>query len=441
MQNLDFFSLFDGIGGFPLAWANLHNINHKDFEYSSSEVVPFLLNILDSNFPKVNQLNDITKLNPEELKDIKADIITMGTPCTGFSISGKRDGLENEESCLFSNGVDIINTIRPKYFVWENVFGVTSANDGKEFREILNQFKIIGYDLAWTILDSKYFGLPQNRRRVYLIGVRDGLQKNNNIFEIHKRQSTSLLKEIKELHFEHDFNKEATNPKDYFAFFNRQRSDKFKEVGVSNTLAKRDFKSATNLVVKNGVIRKVTPKERLRLQGIPDDWFDCTNHISSDKERYRANGMSVPVVEYVFKNLLEIENGLCYKDPIDYKKEVFSAESAFDIYKNKEGAKKEFKNIPNTGQMFLDRNDKNEVVSNKAEYHLVPKCAESMPTIIHSNIADFLEDNVDSKYHSTYKSCLGMLRREYTSKIPLPKKLREAIFHMYPDLIGTYPDL
>ena len=434
MNKLNFFSLFDGLGCFPISWANIHNIDYKEFKYNSSEVVPFLLTILDSNFPKVNQLNDITKLDHSEIKKIKADVITMGTPCTGFSISGNREGLKNEESSLFSNGVDIINTIRPKYFVWENVFGVSSANNGKEFREILDQFKLIGYDLAWTILDTKYFGLPQNRRRVYMIGIRDGIKKDNNIFDISKRQSPELKTKLKSLNFEFDFSRDKTDPNDYFCFFNRQRSDRFKEIGLSNTLAKRDFKSATNLVIKHGLIRRVTPTERLRLQGIPDTWFDCTHNIKSDQERYRANGMSVPVVDYVFKNLLSIEDGSCYNDPKDFNKECFEADSSFSIFKNKPNSVKDFKNIPNTGQMFLDRNEKNEIISNKAVYYLVPKCEESTSNPIQSSIADFLDDTVDPKFNSTIKSCLGMLRREYQSQIPLPVKLKETIFLMYPSL-------
>lgn len=437
--DLKLMSLFDGIGCFPLAWANVNKINHKKLKFDSSEIEPFLTEVLSANFPSSNQMFDITKIDKEELKKIKADIITMGTPCTGFSISGKRDGLRNEQSSLFVNGVEIIETIKPKYFIWENVFGVFSANNKKEFREILDQFKLIGYDVAWSLLDSKFFDLPQRRRRVYLIGVRDGIKKENNIFDLKKRQSLELKKQEKNADdfFISDYNPNSIKPEDHYAFYNRQRSDSFKSIGISSTLAKRDYKSFTDIVIQNNDVRRITPKERLRLQGIPEYWFDdsYTKH-KSDIERFRANGMATPVVEYVYEELLRIDNGDAYnieEGDTDYNKEIYVAESSYDICKNKKDV---LLKIPHSGQVFLDRDENGKVISNKAEYHLTDECTESSPVIKLKNVKGILlhSSEVEEKFFLKKGACAGILRRERESGKPLCHKLKDVIYSKFPEL-------
>lgn len=442
-DELKLMSLFDGIGCFPLSYSNVLNIPHKNLNFDSSEIEPFLINILNTQFPNSNQMFDVTKINKEILKSMNPDIITMGTPCTGFSISGKRDGLQNTESSLFTNGVEIIETLKPKYFVWENVFGVFSAKEKKEFREILDQFKLIGYDVAWTLLDSKFFDLPQRRRRVYLIGVRDGIKKENNIFEFKKRQSIELKKQAKESDkfYVSDYNPESIKTEDHFAFYNRQRSDSFKSIGISSTLAKRDYKSFTDIVIQNGDLRRITPKERLRLQGIPDYWFDHTYETTpSDQERFRANGMAVPVVDYVFKELLRIESGEAYnvtEEELDYDKEIYSGKSSYDVCKGKK--EDTWLKIPYSGQIFLDRDENGKVISDNAIYHLTDECTESSSVIKLKNIKDILlpPEEVEAKFFLKKGACEGILRRERESGKALCEKLKNVIYHKFPELEGA----
>lgn len=435
LNDLKLISLFDGIGGFPLAWAKLLKKDHKELEYISSEIMPFLTKILSEQFPKSIQLGDIEKV---DLKALNGDIVTMGTPCTGFSISGKGDGLENIESRLFKDGVEAIKTIQPEYFVWENVFGVYSANKRKEFREILQFFKSTGYDIAWTLLDSKFFGIPQRRRRVYMIGVKSGLPKQNNIFDFKKRQSTELFQKTKDFDkcFEFDFNTTSINPEEHYAFFNRQRSDQLKEIGISNTIAKRDYKGSTDLVVKNGIVRRVVPKERLRLQGIPDDFFDKSYETQKgDKPRFQANGMTVPVVEYVYKQIEKLNNKE-YSTDSDYDKDVLiTSDIRKELTKTNKKGEVEYLAIPYSGQMFFDRDEKGNITDHEnVTFHFAKKCIEGSPELIPSHIQDILLDEVDPKYHLTKNTLKGFIRREKESGNPLPKKLKEVILHQYPDL-------
>ncbi len=437
-------SLFDGIGCFPLAWAYANKIDYKELEYDSSEIMPFLCDVIKENFPKSNQLFNIEEV---DCKTLSGDIITMGTPCTGFSLSGNRDGLQNVESKLFKNGVEAIKEVQPKYFVWENVYGVLSANKGLEFRAILDEFKKIGYDVIWTTYDSQFFTVPHRRRRIYMIGVKDGIPKNHNIYSFFKRSSESLIKETKELakFREFDFNKESQSPTEHYAIFNRQRSDTFKEIGLSSTLAKRDYKSFMDLVVKNGSLRRIVPKERLRLQGIPDNWFDCTyKDYKTDKPRFQANGMTVPVVQHVFENLLGIENGTLLGDEFEdnmaeimnsNKSHYYIDKTSTNIYFKKNS---EFKNMPTSGQVRLKRDKNGKVTSDNAEYLLIEHLAESSDEIKISDIQDYLLDRVEDKFHISEGGCDGILRREAESGLPLPQKLKEVILYKYPSLKEKY---
>lgn len=436
LNDLKLLSLFDGIGGFPLAWAKMLGIPHNTLDYTSSEIEPFLTGILKEQFPKALQLGDIEKVN---LTTLKGDVLTMGTPCTGFSVSGKRDGLENVESRLFKDGVEAIKEVQPKYFTWENVFGVYSANERKEFREILHYFKETGYDIAWTLLDTKFFGCPQRRRRVYMIGIKSGIPKSNNIFDFKDRQCKELAKNAKEFdkHFKFDFKPNSKCPSDHYAFFNRQRSDQFKEIGISNTIAKRDFKGSTDVVIKNGIVRRVVPKERLRLQGIPDDFFDNTYSTQKgDKPRFQANGMTVPVVEYVFQQIAKIHEGKTESDE-DYEKDILRTDDIRqELTKTKKNGDIEYLAIPYSGQMFFDRDESGNITNHDTvEFHFAKRCVESSSTLVPSNIEELLLDEVDPKYHLTENSLRGYLRREHESGNKLPKKLKEVIFHQYPDLL------
>lgn len=288
--------LFSGIGGFE------YGLKKSGYEISAyCEIEEKCLKVLRKNFPEAKEYKNV--------KDIKSgyyDIICGGFPCQDISIAGKNKGLLNgDKSSLWVEFLRIINERRPKYAIIENV----SALLGRGLEIILQHLAEIGYDATWTLYDSKYFGVPQRRRRVYIIGVRDGIPYGNEIFdfagrnianEIHRKEISSI-----EASFEWNFT-EREGIENKFAFFTRQRSDQFAETGLSSTLAKRDYKSYTDLVVYEQLIRRVTPTERLRLQGFPDDWWDGCG--LTDTEKYSCNGMTVNVVEYIGNLIKKYDN-------------------------------------------------------------------------------------------------------------------------------------
>ncbi len=189
--NLTLGSLFDGSGGFPLGGL-LVGIS----PVWASEIEPFPIRVTTKRIPQMKHLGDISRINGAEIDPV--DIITFGSPCQDMSVAGKRDGLEGSRSNLFYEAVRIIKEMRcasngnyPRYIVWENVPGAFSSNKGEDFKAILEEIckikdectsvpqpekwtntgNIMGDDfsLAWRVLDAQYWGVPQRRKRIYLV--------------------------------------------------------------------------------------------------------------------------------------------------------------------------------------------------------------------------------------------------------------------------------
>lgn len=184
-------SLFDGSGGFPLGGilAGIRPV-------WASEIEPFAIRVTTKRLPFVKHYGDIRTLKGDELEPV--DIVTMGSPCQDISIAGRREGLAGSRSGLFYEGIRIVEEMRratdgrkPRYVVWENVYGAFSSNGGADFEAVLAAFaslageavaaprpakwtgagELVGahFSVAWRLLDAQYWGVPQRRRRVYLV--------------------------------------------------------------------------------------------------------------------------------------------------------------------------------------------------------------------------------------------------------------------------------
>lgn len=193
-------SLFDGIGGFPLA------AERQGFvALWASEIEATPIKITRAHFPHMEQVGSITELKGERLPPV--DVVTGGSPCQNLSIAGQRAGLTGERSALFFEQIRITKelrdadrnrgrtdkSIRPRYSVWENVTGVFSSNGCEDFRTVLEEFSRIADDtvsvprpahglwrsagcimgnefsVAWRVLDAQYWGVPQRRKRVFVV--------------------------------------------------------------------------------------------------------------------------------------------------------------------------------------------------------------------------------------------------------------------------------
>ena len=200
-------SLFDGSGGFPLGGL-LAGIT----PLWASEIEPFPIRVTTKRLPFVKHLGDISTVDGAKVAPV--DIITFGSPCTDMSVAGKRAGLDGRQSCLFYQAVRIVKEMRcatdgkyPRFIVWENVPGAFSSNKGEDFKAVLeavcsvkdesvsvpgppkgrwaNAGTVVGdgFSLAWRVLDAQFWGVPQRRKRIYLVADFAGGSAGKILFE------------------------------------------------------------------------------------------------------------------------------------------------------------------------------------------------------------------------------------------------------------------
>jgi DNA-cytosine methyltransferase len=135
----------------------------------------------EANHAAEHYFTDVTTLDGKQFKnDVR--IFVGGSPCQAFSIAGKRGGFEDTRGTLFYEYARLVKEIQPRIFVWENVKGVLSHDGGKTWKTICNTFNELGYYAAWKVLNTKHYGVPQNRERVYVVGFKDFEDYNNFSF-------------------------------------------------------------------------------------------------------------------------------------------------------------------------------------------------------------------------------------------------------------------
>jgi DNA-cytosine methyltransferase len=160
---LSYISMCSGIES---ASAAAHPLGWKPVAFS--EIEPFPSAVLAHHYPDVPNLGDMTAVDWAAYKG-KADVVVAGTPCQAFSVAGARRGLADERGQLTSVWLDSLDAVKPEWVVWENVPGVLSIDDGKVLEYILERLNDAGYAVEADILDAQHFGVPQRRRRVFLV--------------------------------------------------------------------------------------------------------------------------------------------------------------------------------------------------------------------------------------------------------------------------------
>ena len=198
-------SLFDGSGGFPLGGL-LSGIT----PVWASEIEPFPIRVTTKRLPFMKHYGDVSRMDGGKIEPV--DIITFGSPCQDMSIAGRREGLDGSRSSLFYEAVRIVKEMRcatdgkyPRYIVWENVPGAFSSNKGADFQSVLEEIcSVKGYEihtprsakwpaageivaddfsLAWRVFDAQYWGVPQRRKRIYLVADFAGGSAGKILFE------------------------------------------------------------------------------------------------------------------------------------------------------------------------------------------------------------------------------------------------------------------
>lgn len=340
-------SLFDGIGGFPLV-ASWYGITPA----WASEIEPNAISITRRNLPQMVHLGDVTRLDHVP----PVDIVTFGSPCQDLSVAGKRAGLDGARSGLFLAAVDIIRRMRkethgkyPTYAVWENVPGAFSSRKGEDFRRVLEELVRIaepqavmspvppggwayadcyagdGWSLAYRVFDTQHWGVPQRRKRVYLVLDLAGGRAGQILFEPESLRGHLATGQKPWERFSARVGGSAAGKVLHPDVAATPRTGQGNETdlcivmasGQANAEIVQDKSPALtclheqpiviHAVAQRRIVRRLTPLECERLQGYPDGWteYGADGRPISDTARYRCLGNSValPCVDYIMAGI------------------------------------------------------------------------------------------------------------------------------------------
>lgn len=344
-------SVCSGIESATVAW---HPLGWKPAFFSEIESFPRA--VLAHHYPHVNCHGDFTTIGKDDYDPI--DLLVGGTPCQSFSIAGLRKGFADERGNLTLEFIRLAERLKPRWLVWENVPGVLSQDGGRAFGSFLGGLAECGYGFAYRVLDAQYFGVPQRRRRVFVIGClgdwrpaasvlfeREGLQRDiTPRREKGEEVAGTFTSHAKSGGWSTDVDLASSGYMRPVRAYDKQAIGEYGESGLASTLSARDYKDATDLVIpihdkatrhqgggragddgsSNGLgvgmagdpmptldtasrhsvfskmaVRRLTPIECERLQGFPDGYTAIPN--ASDSARYKAlgNSMAVPVMRWL----------------------------------------------------------------------------------------------------------------------------------------------
>lgn len=301
--------MFSGIGGFELgieqAAADL-GMTAECVGYS--EIDKHAIATYEEHFTHDNY-GDATLINPHTLPEF--DLLVGGFPCQAFSIGGKRLGFEDTRGTLFFDIARILDARQPRFFILENVKGLISHDKGKTFRTILRTLDGLGYDVQWQVLNSKDYGVPQSRERVYLVGNLGGTPRPKVFPSPRPSNPYSTVGLTTETAVARTLTAGGHSGGNHSGMtileLTGQRSQSqrlYDPAGLSPTISTGGASTGGAEVPKISVgsqIRRLTPIECERLQGFPDEWT-----IGSDTQRYKqcGNAVTVNVVRYVAGRVL-----------------------------------------------------------------------------------------------------------------------------------------
>jgi DNA (cytosine-5)-methyltransferase 1 len=348
-------SLFAGIGGFDLA------LERNGIEVVASvEWDKHAQSVLKNRFPNSKIYGDIQEVTGEQLINAGFDprngIITGGFPCQDLSVAGKRAGLEGNRSGLFWEICRLFDETKAQYFILENVPGLLSSNNGADMGTVISALAQRGYGLAYRVFDAKHFGVPQRRRRVFIVGslgdnggtpaeilaIAEGrggyLEKSkqqkksittttpigigdtgieerindailfqatrNESIRIYEKHSPTLavagwLRSLNvfSMHGAMIGRSETAGPKGSGFFGNNEPS-------YTLTASSQARHGVVTVTENESMVRRLTPLECERLQGFPDGWTEG----QSDAHRYKqlGNAVAVPVVSWIIERLVKV---------------------------------------------------------------------------------------------------------------------------------------
>jgi DNA (cytosine-5)-methyltransferase 1 len=336
---MNYLSVCSGIEAATVAW---HHMGWKPVGFS--EIEKFPSQVLAHHYPQVTNFGDMTKYKEWQI-DGTIGLLVGGTPCQSFSVAGLRKGLSDPRGNLALTYVGILDHFRPKWFVWENVPGVLSSGEGRDFAAFLTALGIIGYGWSYRVLDAQYFGVAQRRRRVFVVGhLGDWRPPAEVLFEPESLSGNTEKGRGKK--------QKTTRNVTYSVVYENHPSDsRVKEMGdVCQTVTSSWGTGGGNIpfvqniaygfepgitkregnpnrfceeisptlraemgdnqvsMANNMAVRRLTPIECERLQGFPYNYTNIKENCP-DGARYKAlgNSMAVPVMRWIGERINSYE--------------------------------------------------------------------------------------------------------------------------------------
>jgi len=285
-MTLRYGSVCSGIEAATVAW---HPLGWQPQFFSEIEKFPCA--VLNHHFPSVPNFGDMTKFM--EWPNVGIDLLVGGTPCQSFSLAGLRRGMVDPRGNLALVYLAILDKYRPRWCIWENVPGVLSSSGGRDFGSFLGALGQLGYSFAYRVLDAQYFGVPQRRRRVFVVGhLGDWRSAAAVLFEA----DTKLL--------------EKTCQR--LATYSVERQVKLARVSPTITRAcplnnGGGTWSGGFAIEETDGIRNMTNLEAERLQGFPDNWTAIPFAVDSHRYKALGNSMAVPVMRWIGEGIAAVD--------------------------------------------------------------------------------------------------------------------------------------
>lgn len=325
---MKFLDLFAGIGGFRLG---MERARHECIGFCEIDKFARASYKAIHDTTGEIELHDITTVSDDFIRSIgNVDVICGGFPCQAFSIAGKRKGFEDTRGTLFFQIARFASILKPRYLFLENVKGLLHHDGGATFGTILETLEELGYDVEWQVLNSKNFGVPQNRERVFIVGHLRGTG-GRKVFPIGgESKNVNCVRQIGR-----GFNKGGVHniaptitknsyQENNFLIIKEATKKGYAEatIGDSVNISHPNSKTRRGRVGKGIVntlltgeeqcvvmydlrIRKLTPKECWRLQGFPDWAFEKSEKVNSNSQLYKqaGNSVTVNVIEAIAREL------------------------------------------------------------------------------------------------------------------------------------------
>jgi DNA (cytosine-5)-methyltransferase 1 len=407
-------SFFAGIGGFDLGF------ERAGFDVVfQCEIHRFCSSVLRQHWPDAKYIPDISKVMPGDVPD--SEVWCGGFPCQDLSVargSRGRTGLNGSRSGLFFHLAELTRKNKPKVLLIENVQGLLNANDGKDFAQLLLEIGALGYAISWRLLNTRYFGLPQSRPRVYICAwLDDPVRAGEALFET---KFPSPVKNERRAFLETSCSLPGPLvPKVSFCLS-----------ATSGRHTGTDW-SRTYVAYENDV-RRMTPVECERLQGFPDNWTKLEDELASadlaDSLRYHAlgNAVSVAVIQWIAKR---IHSGL-----EGYAEERTKPPSPKDLFE------KHVQRWPGLATSSPVRGRLKDVIGSDAKYvwpnagllwngqFMVNRTPPALHRPIESDLSDIIEKaRPDATYFLSKNAAEGILRRVDSQERHLFPPLRQAL--------------